>query len=271
MFRTFIDESGNDARDPLLVVAAWVGKVEAWEQFSNEWLTALEAGNPKPLTPFQGQIYFKHSEARAREKCFSGFSDSEAELKTTNLARVITHHDVGALAFVLYRQQYFQIVEEMVVKKSGRLYQDYINDPLFIALHHLVGLVLGTQYVENPHDKVDFILDGKAGSGPTNRVISMYEFTRSIMPGWFQAIMGTAIPMNDIGVMPLQASDLLAGQIRMASQYRGHPAPLLLLRRHNRNWIRRLDETSIRIFLSQFNVAVSTRRLSAIANRREAS
>jgi hypothetical protein len=151
----FIDESGNDTRDPLLVVAAWIGTAEEWERFSDDWLSALNAKAPKRLQAYEGQIYFKHSEARAREKCFAGFSDKEAELKTVNLARVITRHDVGALAFVLFRKQYFQIVEEMAVKKSGRLYQEYIKDPLFIVLHHLVGLVLGTEYVTNPNDKVD--------------------------------------------------------------------------------------------------------------------
>jgi hypothetical protein len=93
----------------------------------------------------------------------------------------------------------------------------------------------------------------------------MYEFIRSISSDSYQAIMGSAIPMDDVNVMPLQAADLLAGQIRMAAQYQGHPAPLLLLTQHNRNCIQPLDEKSIRIFLSLFNVAVSTRRLTAIA------
>lgn len=267
MFRVFIDESGNDASEPMLMAVAWVGSVEQWKRFADEWQLTLEANNPKPLVLHKNERYFKHSEARGREGCFAGFSDDEAELKTVNLASVITRYDLKAFGLILDREQYFRIVDEMVVKKSGTLYRNYIKDPLYILLHRLVDWVLHNQYESNPNDKVDFIFDSGKMS---ERVVAMFEFIRDNFSHLSPPIMGTLIPMDDKKVMPLQAADLFAGQIRMALQTNGRIfSPLVVLKQMKWYWVENLDEGSIRGFLTITNISSSLRRLSQIKKERD--
>jgi hypothetical protein len=175
MFRTFIDESGNNLLDPVVVAAGWVGTVEEWERFSDEWDDALIAKNPKPLCKNKGYIYFKHSEARTSGGCFAGFSTDEAEEKTRSLATLITRYDFSAVGWAVDRDEYTRVVDEVIVRKSGPMYRDYVKDPLYVLLHHLVGLVLHTQSISNPSGNVDFFFDQGKMSERVISIVSLHK------------------------------------------------------------------------------------------------
>jgi hypothetical protein len=268
MFRVYIDESGTDPSEPTLVVAALVGRTEEWERFDEEWLQALEAANPKPLAFYQGERYFKHSEARACQGCFAGFSDNQAEEKTVNLASVITRYDVSAYDLTLAHEMYLRLIDEMIVRKDGKYYNEHVKDPLCISLTLLAQLVLQDQYASNPNDKVDFIFDSGEMS---DRVISMFKFMREEFSDLIPPIMGTLIAMDDKKVMPLQAVDLLAGQSRMTAQYQNKVLfkPTALLRQMDKYSAQFIGEPHIRLFLTTANISISTRRLKEMKGRGE--
>jgi hypothetical protein len=82
--------------------------------------------------------------------------------------------------------------------------------------------------------------------------------------------MGALYLLDDKLAYPLQAADLLAGQIRMAAEYEWGkvPSPLGVLRVGvNRYWVNPIDEVAVRTFLTMANISISTRRLKAIKER----
>jgi hypothetical protein len=131
--------------------------------------------------------------------------------------------------------------------------------------------VLGSEYTKYPDDKVDFIFDGKTGSKQSHRLITMFEVTRDYLRDPMPSIMGSAIPMNDMDVLPLQAADLLAGQARLAFLQKSarDPEPLALLRRRVPMRIKLVDRETILSTISFHNFGVSTRRLSTIKRERD--
>jgi hypothetical protein len=261
MAKVFVDDSGRSAEEPVMWVAGWVGQVQTWDDFANDWEKTLAANNPKPIK------YFKHYEARSLSKCFAGFSESEASTKMINLAETITKYRVYGVIYCVGRAY----LRAMIKKHAVEPVHQNLKDPFFICINSLTGYVLGSESVGYPNDKVDFIFDGKPGSAQANRLASMFEVTREFGPDPIPKLMGSAIPMNDKEVLPLQAADLLAGQARMSHRQRnlGDPEPLSLLRRRLPMWIKVVDEQTILSTISFHNFGISTRRLLAISRERD--
>ena len=260
MARVFVDDSGSSAEEPVMYVAGWVGNVPTWDAFADDWENTLAASNPKPIK------YFKHYEALARRNCFAGFSESEAKSKMLALAEVTTRHNVFGAVYLVGRQY----LNSMIAKYAVTPVHQNLKDPFYICMNGLIGYILGSQYAVYPDDKVDFIFDGKPGSGQANRLIAMYEVCRDVLPEPIKKLMGTAMPMNDKEVLPLQAADLLAGQVRLAMQLKTEdPEPLSLIRRHRPLWVKVVDEEAIRATISYHNFGVSTRRLLTIKRQGE--
>ncbi|MGB8508691.1 MAG: hypothetical protein WCD76_09815 [Pyrinomonadaceae bacterium] len=264
MARVFVDDSGNSNEEPVMYVAGWVGQVPAWEAFTDDWDATLKASNPKPIR------YFKHSEAVGLFKCFDGFTDAEARSKMLALAEVIARHEVYGVAYAVGRQFYQRMIGKYAVTLRGRAHK-MLEDPFYICMNSLIGYVVGSESVGHPDDKIDFIFDGKPGSGQAKRLIAMFETSRDFSPEPdIRRLLGSAIPMNDMDVLPLQAADLLAGQMRVVVRNQSEdPEPLGLIRRRRFVYAGVVSEEAIRLTINYHNAAISTRRLSTIKRERE--
>jgi hypothetical protein len=267
MARVFIDDSGSSAEEPLMWVAGWVGQVGTWDVFTDAWHKALIAKNPKPIR------YFKHHEARSLTGCFAKFSDTEANTKMIHLAKVIADHSLygnHSIYGVIY-YAFRPFLNAMISKHAVNPVHQNLKDPFFICVNSIIGYVLGSESAKYPNDKVDFIFDGKPGSKQANRLIAMFELVKETQAEPLPSLMGSAIPMNDMDVLPLQAADLLAGQARLAflEKRPRDPEPLALLRREVPMWIKLVDEETIRATISYHNFGISTRRLHTFKRERE--
>jgi hypothetical protein len=238
MAKVFIDDSGSSSDEPVQYIAGWVGHVPTWNEFSEEWETALAAQNPKPIE------YFKQYEARSQKGCFAGFAESEANTKTRNLAEVVTRHNINGVVYGVERSRLNRMIEEHALTIRGEVHQ-YLQDPFYICMQSLVGFGLGAEYAKHPNDKVDFIFDGTPDSAQAKRYITMWEVCCELLPEPIPNLMGTAIPMNDKEVPPIQAADLLAGQMRMAAQLQADPEPLRLMRQHRPILIQAVDDITV--------------------------
>lgn len=270
MAKVYIDDSGSSSNEPVMYVAGLVGQVETWERFADEWEQALVAHNPKPIR------YYKHAEARARMGCFQGFAEAEAAQKSLHMAEVISRysflngHSIYGVVRMIGRNYLRRMIEKHAVMIRGHAHQN-LEDPFYICMNCLIGYTLGSEYDGYPNDKVDFIFDGKPGSAQATRVIAMYEECRNVIPEPYKSVMGYALPMNDRDVLPLQAADLLAGQVRVAINTKADPdpEPLALMSRHIPMDVRVVDEEIIRETISVHNFAISTRRLLTIQRERD--
>src|SRR5438128_1432834 len=82
-FGSFVDETGNDGRSPVMILAALVATADQWKTFSDEWYKVLIGKTPKPLHKGKkGKIYYKTTEADGPRGCFAGFTHEEADIKT---------------------------------------------------------------------------------------------------------------------------------------------------------------------------------------------
>jgi hypothetical protein len=245
-----------------MYVAGWVGQEETWGRFAVDWVQALAALNPKPIK------YFKLNEAHARKGCFDGFSASEALDKMMGFAEVINRHEIYGVAYLVGRPLLRHMIDKHAITRGGRAHQG-LEDPFFICLNSLIGYVLGAEYVGHPNDKVDFIFDGKPGNRQATRAIAMYEVTRDLIHEPYRSIMGTATAMDDKEVLPLQAADFLAGQVRAAIKLKDDPEPLALMRRHKFIHVSTVSKEVIEATISAHNFGVSTRRLLTIKRERD--
>ncbi|HEX8844670.1 MAG TPA: hypothetical protein VF791_08510 [Pyrinomonadaceae bacterium] len=259
----FIDDSGSSAEEPIMYVAGWVGQIPTWDAFADDWEMTLAAPNPKPID------YFKHNEALALKGCFAGFTESEANTKARNLAEVVARHDVYGAVYFVGRGQLKRMIEKEAVVIRDKVHQ-YLSDPFYICIGSLVGHMLGSQYGKYPDEKVDFIFDGQPGSSQATRFIAQYEVFREFAPEPIKRIMGTAIAMDDKEVLPLQAADLLVGQVRtagqlmIAGQRMAEPELLAIMHQQRPIRIEPVTDEVIRQTISTHNLAISTRRLLTI-------
>jgi len=273
MARVFIDDSGSSNTEPIVYAGGWVGQVETWDNFANEWEQSLVASNPKPIK------YFKHYEARSLTGCFAGFTESQASDKMLSLVEVISRHDIYGGAFIVFREHYCRLIQKHALMIKGRI-SKILADPFYACVNSLMCSLIVAEYEKSPNDKVDFIFDGKPGSGQANRIIMMYENNRDFfMPERYRSIMGTAIAMDDKEVLPLQAADLLAGQVRASLPMTADkktlipvdvdPEPLAIIKRHRPIFINVVPEEALVNNIKTNNVFISTRRLSTIKRERE--
>lgn len=222
MASVYIDDSANSTNEPFMWMAGWVGHLPDWNGFPDAWDEALAADNPKPIG------YFKHTEARVKKGCFAGFSEAEANEKMLSMADVVTKHELYGVTCFIDRA----VFSEMVKKYAIEPIQDNLKDPLYICILSVMSLAMGVEFAAYPNEKIDFIFDGTPASSQAIRIVDQFEKVRNNLPEYMQNQMGTATPMNDKTVRPLQAADLLAGQSRLTLLKGNYviPEPLRLIR-----------------------------------------
>lgn len=106
-------------------------------------------------------------------------------------------------------------------KKNGRLDRRF-TDAFYLSFQDILQSIFKIHAEQKFQGKVDVVIDGKKGSGPTSRSISVYESVKEQLKNEnhpYYPIMGTVIPGDDRDIKPLQAADFLAGQVRIAKTF----------------------------------------------------
>lgn len=182
--------------------------VKTWERFTEDWNKTL-AKNPAIK-------YFKHSEAKTQTGQFNGISPKAADLKIFTLAEVIDQH-------IDPKNQHYGILTGMkpevlkiLLKRtpaSARQIRSVlkITTPYDFCFHSVIGLILARQsFTVQSKQVVDFILDSNSSFGDCAK---MYREFKTKMPSEMVAIAGSISDGNDKELAPLQAADLLVGQV----------------------------------------------------------
>jgi hypothetical protein len=260
MYRCFVDDSGRDSEDIALILGAWAARVEFWDTWSDRWVEGLER---------ERRIdYFKNSEARALKGCFDGFTRTEASVKQAELATLLTNVPVIGFIVTIDRRMYKAIVEGQAVRHRGKVLPD-LRDPFFVAFHHLVPLVITWHFHLGVTDRIDFIFDGNDSDVALRRSRVMYESIKSSMtdePSY--PLMGSIHPGDDKELMPLQAADLLAGQMRRSILDARH-THVIWMWRDTPTICRNVTQASIEEDVKIHNVEFSTQRLERVGKRKQ--
>jgi len=203
MLRAFIDETGNNPKEPVFCFAGWVSTVSEWDRFSDSWHNELDR---KPSID-----YFKHHEAKSQTGQFEGWSRSDCENKLLALAKVIVERDVYGVATGVKNEVVAGLLKKAVPSLKTVRNILHASRPFDWCFHSVISMILQLQVNQGVKDKVDFIFD--EGESAFEDCAKIYrEFLEKWpFPPAMKAIAGMVSTGNDKLIMPLQAADLLAG------------------------------------------------------------
>lgn len=203
--KAFFDESGDDPRDKIYVLAGWSAQDAVWSAFGKDWNGVLAAA---------GIQYFKHNEAKALKKQFHGRSATDRDEVLRQLVDVVCSHDLIGL-ISSFKHPLFRLLLEgsdippAQLKKMA--YGGY-SSPYYFCFHLGVSQLLRYLVEEKRIDeRVDFVFDDR--NDVLRPCIKLYDRIREGMPSEIKAVAGNATPGNDRDEPALQLADLLAGQV----------------------------------------------------------
>jgi hypothetical protein len=260
MYKTFIDDSGNDPSAFSFTLAGWVAETAEWERFSDDWQNTLR-------TPPEIK-FFKHHEAKSQTGQFKDWTPSNAEQKILDLAGVIARHENYGVVTGMRHEVLTKLLETSIPSAKVLRSVLHVNRPYDFCFHTMTSTVIQRQLHLGYADKVDFIFD--KGDPAFASCAEIYRQWTEIAPPAMSAIAGTVTEGNDLSLMPLQAADLLAGQIGVNIRLGRPEPPLKLLLRGQRivcSLLRWPDELLVGFseLVQLLNIIWASKELSAAA------
>lgn len=207
MLQAFIDDSGNDGKSPVFILAGYVASFENWETFSEEWDRVLN-----PEDGFQmGVLKMKNAYSnRRRRSPYFGLTDQEMEDRLKSLVGVINRHAMHGVVSVIP----YAIYNRLIRGKFNLLGTSTLDRPYWISFFGIMARLLQVTKHLKLDDKVDFIFDTQDNE---SKPLLMSEYDRFINlapPDLRNLSGGYPIFKKDDEVLPLQAADMLAWHVR---------------------------------------------------------
>ncbi len=204
MLQGFIDDSGNDGKSPVFVLAGFMSSVERWEAFSDEWDRVL-----KPADGFQLEV-LKMTDVyrnRVRGARYYGWPDDDRDDRLKKLIKVINTHAMHGIISVIPYEPFNRIIK-------GKFNPHSLDRPYFLSFFGVMTQLFKVTHSLKIDDKVEFIFDTQDSE---NKPLLMAEYERfiSAAPPEVQA-MSAGYPnfKRDEDFSPLQAADMLAWHAR---------------------------------------------------------
>lgn len=173
---------------------------EEWERFSERWDAALR---DDPAI-----AYFKMSDAFALSKEFKGWTAEARDAKVDKLVDVILGTNiVYSVAVAMINMDF--------LAKVPQVRGTFLGDPFFFLFSNAIEACLIHQRRNGIHQKIEFIFDEL--NKPAPEIQRMFQQTMYTAPETIKALNLVDSPptcRNEKIFLPLQAADLIAGQVR---------------------------------------------------------
>lgn len=203
--KAFFDESGDDPRDKIYVLAGWAAHDAVWDAFGTDWNGVLATA---------GIQYFKHNEAKALKKQFAGRLAVDRDEVLRQLVDVVCSHDVVGLISTFKHPLFRELLDGSKIPPAHLKTMAYggYSSPYYFCFHLAVSQLLHYLVEEwRIGERVHFIFDDR--NDLLRPCIKLYERIRVGMPPEIKLVAGNAAPGNDLLEPALQLADLLAGQV----------------------------------------------------------
>lgn len=212
--QAFLDESGGPDT-PYFVLGGYVGPVEMWKRFSEDWQAVLDQSPAWP--PFHAV------ECEGGEGGFQVLDAADRKRRLGELINVIAKHRPHAVLTVTDISKFKAVVPP--VGPRGRKRQTWKYPYEFNALHLIGALCQLEDKVDQELGTIEIIFDhieqfrGSTGRECEERVLRALQedhpdyAMRLIPPRWPK-------PKEQVNYIPLQAADLLVWHFR---RYKDHP------------------------------------------------
>lgn len=210
--QAYIDDSDSAVGDNARFLAGYVLDSTKWAEFSDEWDAVLRAH------PAIG--YFHAVEAQNLRGEFRGWSVEQKDEKVIALAKVVRKYQPWSIQCSVNKSDFDAIFRPVAPY--------FLQDPYFINFY---GIIMVLAYRHNQRGitiPVDFIFDEKGGLG-TNALV-WYDHIKGLqIPDIKPLLGGTPAFKDDKAVMPLQAADMLAWNVRREAEERVPPDNLVAM------------------------------------------
>ena len=195
--QAFIDDSGGVGQTGHFVLAGYIGHVEDWAAFSDEWRAICERG-PKTMP-------FKMRDAVHFAGAFAGWPVEARDQRVRELAETIVRYPFTTFHCITDLEGFSKTIPEAVQKRMAQ--------PYVFAFQMTIMGVAYELLERGQTERFEIIFDEQVIFGP--RALKWYELIKALADDDVGAIMPLQ-PMfqSDDAVMPLQAADLLAWMFR---------------------------------------------------------
>jgi hypothetical protein len=201
MFTAYFDETEADT---VFLMAGWVATVDDWAAFTGAW-TAVLVQQPTIR-------YFSHHEAQARKGEFAGWEEDVVDAKRSALVDVICAHPMYGLTTGVRTTTWNAAFasRNLPAKRLKSILK--FTHPYQACFHSAIAAVLHLQ-TEKAHlgTVVDFVFDEQTGL--LKESIKAYRTFREGFAPDLRELAGSVSVGNDKLLRPLQAADLLCGQL----------------------------------------------------------
>ncbi|WP_213739653.1 DUF3800 domain-containing protein [Bradyrhizobium sp. dw_411] len=207
MLQAFIDDSGNDGRSPVFVLAGFIASADQWKVFSDEWDNIL---NPKigfRMGVLKMADVYRN---RVRGSRYKGLSDAERDARLKALIQLVNRHAMHGVVSVVPYELYNCIIKGNFNLQST----NSLDRPYFLSFFGVMTRLFQITEKLNLGDKIEFIFDTQDNE---SKAILMSEYDRfiSLAPDNIAALSGGYPSFKkDEESLPLQAADMLAWHIR---------------------------------------------------------
>jgi hypothetical protein len=192
----FIDESADDQS---YVLAGFVSTVEKWALFSIDFADAL-AAEPRIK-------YFKMNEVRKTSGGeFKGLCAQKREDKLLRLVIPINIHTESDFSCSVSVKAFNAILAPILPERY--------KYPWLWLFHGIITAICSYEQIAGEGKIIDFTFDEQKQF--LGKALRLYEELKRHPPfSEYSHLVGRIVPGKDHEVLPLQAADMLAGQIRL--------------------------------------------------------
>ncbi len=194
----FVAHTDESEEQDIYLIAAYVHMADRWMSFADEWNDRCKNHDPK--------ITFFHAvEAEEGSGQFTGIRREFRNLKVRELAAIIQKWIPGSIHCWLNKRDYD-------AHYRGKVSKEY-DDPYLVLFYWIINLMAMGNVHFNVAKPVDFIFDEKKGH--EKRALNWYFKIQELASEGMQQLLGnTPLFRTDQEVVPLQAADMLAWNLR---------------------------------------------------------
>jgi hypothetical protein len=198
MLQVCFDDSGRLDQGRTSWIAGYAARTEVWEGFSDRWDAALKS--PPSIQ------YFKMTDAYALAREFEGWTTEARNKKVHALIDVITQTEIlYGIAVALHNADYLGIAKDTIGMP--------FNDQFYFLFQSAIQQTFVYQFTAGITERVDFIFD--ESNKQLDEVMAVWLHLMAVAPPKLHNLVnGPPMFRDDKKFMPLQAADLLAGQMR---------------------------------------------------------
>jgi hypothetical protein len=193
MVVAFVDDSGSGGDSKFSILAGYSASDITWSSFWPDWQDALNL-DPKIE-------YFKMSEAESLKGQFLGFSPEKRTNRLNRFIDVILAHDLQEASVAIPMKDYREIVYPVLPKSH--------TSPYYFAFIGMVSAFAGINRHSGSTQPTDFVFDQQ--DGMETKALRLYHRLKEKLP---LRQLGQVAYHSDHEMLPLQAADLIAWQIR---------------------------------------------------------